>query len=252
MPTGASGGMPPDAARGLERGGGVQLEVHRYSQVSVTGVSPRMTRSRISINSASLRIDFKAGAQAVQFAVRHQRWSSKSLPAEALRSRRKPSSFLAGADDIQQEDAPLAVDAGAGAGGDDFAQALGQRRFRAPDDACRRIAPDAPAAAAASDARKRRCCHWFRGPTEFPPARRRPSPNRPAVRSRRWAGAHTARRNPQNHFAAAIAAPVRSPAAACVVKLETCSLSGFASGRNNCSPDFVAICSPSESCTSGR
>jgi len=56
------------------------------------------------------------------------------LTAEALRSRRKPSTFSPAPTEVQQKHAPLPVDAGAGTRGDGFAQRLRQRGFRVPDD----------------------------------------------------------------------------------------------------------------------
>ena len=58
MSSGASGGIAPDVDRGLRCVGGgmrgrVQLAVHRYSQVSVTGRLPLSRRSRSSATVAS-------------------------------------------------------------------------------------------------------------------------------------------------------------------------------------------------------
>ena len=127
----ASGGMPPEVSAGSSARAGAQLEVHRYSQVSVTGRSPRMTRSRSSIEIGIARIDLEAGAQPVHGARSTPARRCEILPGGGAQVEPQAVDLLARADDVENENAALAVEARAGAGGDDLAQALGQRRLRA-------------------------------------------------------------------------------------------------------------------------
>src|SRR6202030_672392 len=63
------------------------------------------------------RIDLEARAQSVQCTVRHQRRTRDSAGGRA-EVEAQAVDLLAGTDEIEQKDAPLAVETGAGTGGD--------------------------------------------------------------------------------------------------------------------------------------
>ncbi len=112
----------------------LKAAVHRYSQVSLTGLIAAHDAQPHLDQVGIVRVDLEARAQAMHGGVRRQR-DVRDLAGRSGQVDRQAVGLLARADDVENENAPLAVEARARAGGHDLAHALRQPGLGQPAQA---------------------------------------------------------------------------------------------------------------------